>query len=71
MRLIFELADRWGEPDPRKIAALPANVLRHWQAFFMLNAQENDLGTEPVSVNCEVSDDITVQCNDVMRVLNG
>jgi len=27
------LADRWGEPDPRKIADLPADILLHWQAF--------------------------------------
>ena len=28
------LADRWGEKDPRKIAALPANILTYWQAYF-------------------------------------
>lgn len=34
--LMFTLADRWGEPDPRKLAALPANILTYWQAYFDL-----------------------------------
>ena len=34
--LIFQLADRWGESDPRKIAALPAQILNYWRAYFKL-----------------------------------
>ncbi|WP_071532774.1 hypothetical protein [Enterobacter oligotrophicus] len=30
------LADRWGEPDPRKLAALPASILTAWEAYFSL-----------------------------------
>ncbi|MCZ1250567.1 hypothetical protein CKY06_01520 [Photorhabdus sp. S15-56] len=62
MRLIFALADRWGEPDPRKIAALPADVFQYWQAFFALNANEAE--SAPKS-------EAEAQCHDVMRILNG
>ncbi|NYA15762.1 hypothetical protein [Serratia fonticola] len=33
---IFSMADHFGEPDPRKIAALPADILTHWQAYLDL-----------------------------------
>jgi len=39
------LADRWGEPDPRKIGDLPANILTHWEAYF--NLLKADAGTPP------------------------
>ncbi|MFW5407744.1 hypothetical protein B7L51_003825 [Pectobacterium brasiliense] len=38
----FELADRWGEPDPRKILDLPADIFQHWLAFFSLKNPESD-----------------------------
>ncbi|MBA5234752.1 hypothetical protein H2Y56_21975 [Pectobacterium aroidearum] len=38
----FELADRWGEPDPRKILELPADIFEHWLAFFSLKNSESD-----------------------------
>ncbi|WP_119711445.1 hypothetical protein [Arsenophonus endosymbiont of Aleurodicus floccissimus] len=36
---LFQLADRWGEPDPRKIAALPNEILTHLQVFFLLERE--------------------------------
>jgi len=45
--LLFTLADRWGEPDPRKLAALPANIITHWQAYFDLLRQESESPDEP------------------------
>ncbi|HAV1611701.1 TPA: hypothetical protein JG869_003356 [Enterobacter hormaechei subsp. steigerwaltii] len=42
------LADRWGEKDPRKIAALPANILTYWQAYFDLLKTEAET-PEPVN----------------------
>ena len=34
--MLFTLADRWGEPDPRKLADLPANIITYWEAYFGL-----------------------------------
>ncbi|OWF79257.1 hypothetical protein B4907_16820 [Yersinia kristensenii] len=33
---MFQLADRFGEIDPRKVSALPADILIHWQAYLKL-----------------------------------
>lgn len=33
---IFAMADHFGEPDPRKIADLPADIVTHWQAYLDL-----------------------------------
>jgi hypothetical protein len=30
---IFAMADHFGEPDPRKIAELPAEILTYWQGY--------------------------------------
>ena len=40
--LVFQLADRWGESDPRKIAAMPAHILNHWRAYFKLQGMTAD-----------------------------
>ncbi|MBA5808557.1 hypothetical protein F9883_11780 [Morganella morganii] len=67
---MFQLADRWGEPDPRKLAELPADIINHWRAFFMLEEDaagvNHGTGTAPA-----VPSDIDSQCKDVMRILNG
>ena len=68
---MFQLADRWGEADPRKIAALPADILTYWQAFFSL---QSETSSEEDGVHTTLShqyDDVDEQCNQIMRVLNG
>ncbi|EKT55513.1 hypothetical protein [Providencia sneebia] len=65
---MFQLADRWGEPDPRKIAQLPANILTYWQAFFISGNEEEP---EFQSTTTQMQPDIEAQCNDVMRIING
>ncbi|WP_272517541.1 MULTISPECIES: hypothetical protein [unclassified Providencia] len=65
------MADRWGEPDPRKIAQLPADIITHWQAFFMPgqgNTTENQQATASIA---SVHTDFESQCHDVMRAING
>lgn len=69
--LIFQLADRWGESDPRKIAALPAQILNYWRAYFKLqgitaDAAEDAFVRQPVQPAQSMID---AQCADVMRVL--
>ncbi|KKY66061.1 hypothetical protein OA40_11355 [Morganella morganii] len=68
--MLFQLADRWGEPDPRKLADMPADLLNHWRAFFMLEEEAAGEAGENTVVPT-VSPDISTQCNDVMRILNG
>ncbi len=69
--LIFQLADRWGESDPRKIAALPAQVLNHWRAYFKLQGITADTAEDaPVHQPAQpVQSTLDAQCADVMRVL--
>ncbi|TBM28218.1 hypothetical protein EYY85_08815 [Hafnia paralvei] len=71
--MIFTLADRWGEPDPRKIAALPASILQHWRAFFALDdpapPKKPHTETEP-PLPALLKSDVEAQCADVMRKLN-
>ncbi|HBZ1335650.1 TPA: hypothetical protein MJE38_25120 [Klebsiella pneumoniae] len=76
--MIFWLADRWGEPDPSKIAALPANTLYHWRAYFLKQGtfrrkqgtfrrpgDENAPPTETTPAPSRVDD----ECAAVMRAL--
>ncbi|EAQ3390564.1 hypothetical protein BCV78_23880 [Salmonella enterica] len=74
--MIFWLADRWGEPDPAKIAALPADTLFHWRAFFLKQGifqrpEAEDISAapfvepSPATVNQSIDD----QCAAVMRAL--
>ncbi|MCR3916633.1 hypothetical protein, partial [Klebsiella variicola] len=71
LELIFWLADRWGEPDPSKIAALPANTLYHWRAYFLKQGtfrrpgDENAPPTETTPAPSRVDD----ECAAVMRAL--
>lgn len=71
LELIFWLADRWGEPDPSKIAALPANTLYHWRAYFLKQGtfrrpgDENTPPTETTPAPSRVDD----ECAAVMRAL--
>ncbi|ENG2093179.1 hypothetical protein Q4R32_13590 [Morganella morganii] len=46
---------------------MPADLLNHWRAFFMLEEEAAGEAGE----NTVVSPDISTQCNDVMRILNG
>jgi hypothetical protein len=71
--MVFWLADRWGEPDPSKIAALPANTLYHWRAYFIKQGiftrpgqeAQPEQATPPAVVNRDVDE----QCQAVMRAL--
>lgn len=66
MLLAFSLADRWGEPDPRKILALPAPFLMMWQAFItMLNDRE----TASDGTSSEDRAPIDDECAAFMRVM--
>ncbi len=49
--LVFQLADRWGESDPRKIAALPAHILNHWRAYFKLQGMTADAAESAPFIN--------------------
>ena len=64
------LADRWDEPDPRKIAELPANILTHWQAYFDLLRTEAETSapvhSPPVTAAQSESDQ---QFADCFRIL--
>jgi len=65
------LADRFGEPDIRKIMALPAPVIRHWEAFYSLvdKASSDPAVPPPVTLSAPVSSDVDEQCAAVMRAL--
>jgi hypothetical protein len=63
------MADRFGEPDVRKIASLPAEIILHWQAWFALTGNATD-GTPPDPSVSQPSPVIDQQCADVMRMLN-
>lgn len=53
---IFSMADHFGEPDPRKIAELPADILMHWQAYLDLkNGRSSPAATQQPL--CEKTDD--------------
>ncbi|CDK63389.1 MULTISPECIES: hypothetical protein [Morganella] len=49
---------------------MPADLLNHWRAFFMLEEEAAGEAGENTVVPT-VSPDISTQCNDVMRILNG
>lgn len=63
------LADRWGEPDPAKIAALPADTLYHWRAYFLKQGIFSRPGEaappQPPAPRSSVDD----ECAAVMRAL--
>ncbi|OWO86536.1 hypothetical protein B5C26_00900 [Photorhabdus luminescens] len=65
------MADHHGETDPRKIAALPADILLHWQAFYKLRNKPDD--DKPVNIHPSYStpqdDSIEEQCVAVIRAL--
>ncbi|RJT50286.1 hypothetical protein CKQ54_23335 [Rahnella variigena] len=65
--MVFSLAERFGESDPRKIANLPAEILLHWEAWFSLsgNAEPPDPAAPVVATNTPADR----QCADVMRIL--
>ncbi|WP_065390083.1 hypothetical protein [Photorhabdus namnaonensis] len=67
------MADHHGETDPRKIAALPADILLHWQAFYKLRNKHDDdkpVNTPPSYSNASLQDDsIEEQCVAVIRAL--
>ncbi|SPP31351.1 hypothetical protein ARAF_0475 [Arsenophonus endosymbiont of Aleurodicus floccissimus] len=56
-------------PDPRKIAALPTEILTHWQAFFLLESEPE--GADKAGNEVIAHDDVNQQCNTIMRILNG
>lgn len=67
---MYTLADRLGEPDPRKIASLPADILLHWQAWLTLTGQVvEDTPPEQPAVAVPPATDQARQCADVMRIL--
>ncbi|WP_317419329.1 MULTISPECIES: hypothetical protein [unclassified Morganella (in: enterobacteria)] len=49
---------------------MPAELLNHWRAFFMLEEETAGEVQENTGIPA-VSPDISTQCNDVMRILNG
>lgn len=72
LMLIYSLADRLGEYDPRKIASLPAEILLYWQAWFSLTGNAvtipSDSPPVPPAVS-RVSPAVDQQCADVVRIL--
>ncbi|PIJ58725.1 hypothetical protein BOM23_08230 [Erwinia sp. OLMDLW33] len=78
--MIFWLADRWGEPDPAKIAALPVDTLNHWKAFFIRQGVLARAETQPEDTSHKAKPSpseptrtadrsVNEQCNAVMRAL--
>lgn len=62
------MADHFGEPDIRKIASLPADIILHWQAWFSLTGNVAEiLPTEPDVI--QPAPVVDQQCADVMRIL--
>lgn len=71
LRFIFQLADRWGEPDPRKIAALPAEIITYWQAFFVWIIKKQKKEANKTEIKIIEHDDVDAQYAEIMRILNG
>ncbi|PLC66873.1 hypothetical protein B9P82_03620 [Citrobacter sp. L55] len=74
--MIFWLSDRWGEPDPSKIAALPADTLFHWRAFFLKQGifkkpspEDSDNIPPPVKSPAAANQSLDAQCAAVIKVL--
>lgn len=69
--LIFSLADRLGESDPRKIANLPADILLYWQAWYSLTGNAVQVIADPPPDISEPKTNpvVSQQCADVMRIL--
>ena len=67
------MADRWGEPDPSKIAALPVETLYHWRAYFLRTGAIIRPGEEfspiPETPPPAVVNNVDDQCAAVMRAL--
>ncbi|HCC10155.1 MAG TPA: hypothetical protein DEQ39_04700 [Atlantibacter hermannii] len=65
------MADRWGEPDPRKLGDLPANILTHWEAYFDLLSEaaseppkpQTPAAPEPVQGDQEFADCLRILGN--------
>ncbi|QIU87854.1 hypothetical protein [Yokenella regensburgei] len=67
---IFTLADRLGEPDPRKIASLPGNILLHWKAWLSLTGSPVEITPSATpDISPKIPDNQAQQCADVMRIL--
>lgn len=45
--MLFTLADRWGEADPRKLGDLPANIITYWEAYFGLLSEAAEVPPKP------------------------
>lgn len=68
--MLFTLADRWGEPDPRKLADLPANIITHWEAFFgLLEDAAASPAAETSPPNTALAVDSNQQFADCLRIL--
>jgi hypothetical protein len=69
LSLVYAIADHFKEPDPRKIASLPADIILHWQAWFALtgNVADPSQSEPPALIPAPIIDQ---QCADVMRILN-
>lgn len=67
--MLFTLADRWGEPDPRKIADLPANILTYWQAYLDLLEQRNEGITAEKTTSAAAHHHGEQQYADCLRIL--
>lgn len=68
LQLIFSLADRFGESDPRKIASLPGEILRYWEAWISLAGSAGEITpTAPPAPVVRAA--VDQQCADVMRIL--
>ncbi|AXC64642.1 hypothetical protein E2G82_27385 [Salmonella enterica subsp. enterica serovar Ramatgan] len=65
--LAFILADRWGEPDPRKILSLPQPVLTTWQAFINVQNRQGELQPPPPDFSPPKGDGD--ECAAFMRVM--
>ncbi|AVV37835.1 hypothetical protein C9381_11800 [Pantoea vagans] len=72
--MILWLADRWGEPDPSVIAALPCDTLNHWRAYFLqqgiLTRSEPQSAQSPHDTRPNTAThSVDQQCDAVMRAL--
>lgn len=67
LMLVFALADRWGEPDPRKLLSLPQPVLTTWQAFFNIQNRQGGPHSPPPDFSPPRGDGD--ECAAFMRVM--
>ena len=67
---IYQLAEKFQEPDVDKIAELPAKTINHWIAYFNLSTPDNSKNNILEQIDNKSNSPIDRQCIDVMRAIS-